>query len=246
MRLNLLCVFVIVLSIIFPVSQASGVGSNTYSFIGLKILEPDPVICMMEPHESIQPIFWEAGFTDSIMSASQEWVTIMKKETGGNWDFHYQFYFWEEHKNKAPSDFKQCNVFILFHNEYRGSELGYTSYSYSNSNHKYAIISIHTTVSVSHIDVGEYGNVIVEDIPLKLCVINKTMLHEFGHILGLGHYHNPYEKYSIMTPFLDYRECNDERVISGIDIYMLKMLYGNDGFEIRDNPIGLDKTVIIG
>ena len=241
--MKVIFVLIIIILVLLPTSAYSEISKN-YHFIGLKILEPNPTICIMEPDELIQPRFWEVGFIDSIISASQEWVTTMN-EVGGNWDFHYQFYSWEDHRDKTPSDYKQCNVFILFHNEYRGSELGYTGYDYSNSNHKYSIISIHTTIPINHIDISEYGNVIVNDVDLKLCVINKTMLHEFGHILGLGHYQNPYDKYSIMTPFLNYRECSEDRTITETDIDMLVMLYGSDGFEIRDNPIGLDRIVEI-
>ena len=241
--MKVIFVLIIIILVLLPTSAYSEFN-NTYKFIGFKILGPDPTICIMEPDELIQPRFWEVGFIDSILSASQEWVTTMN-EVGGNWDFHYQFYFWEEHKDKAPSDFKQCNVFVIFHNTYRGSELGYTSYSYSQSNHKYAIVSIHTTIDVNHIDVSEYDNIMVNNVDLDLCIINKTILHEFGHVLGLGHYQNPYEKYSIMTPFLNYRECDDDRTITEIDIGMLVMLYGSDGFEIRDNPIGLDRIVEI-
>jgi hypothetical protein len=217
---------------------------NIYELIGLKILKPNPTICIMEPDETMQSKFWEVGFIDKIISTSQEWVITMNKQ-GGNWDFNYEFHYWNDHKYKAPSDYKQCNVFILFDNDYRGNELGYTSFNYSNSNHKYAIITIHTEFPVKFTDIGEYGNTIIHNVELELCVIEKTILHEFGHILGLGHYQNPYEKKSIMTPFLNHKVCNDHRIITQIDIDMLIMIYGNDGFEIKDNPVILDKKIKI-
>ena len=234
------------LLLLVPITHAYATFDNIYEFIGLKIIKPDPTICIMEPDESIQPRFWEDNLINKMTTASQEWINTMNEETGGNWNFHYEFHYWNDHKYKAPSDYKQCNVFILFDNDYRGSELGYASYSYKNSNHKYAMVVIHTTFPVTFTDLGTYNNVITYDVPLKSCVIEKTMLHEFGHVLGLGHYQNPYEKESIMLPFLTHKECSEQRVITQIDIDMLVMLYGNDGFEIWDNPIGLDKKIRIG
>jgi len=224
----LIPIILIFLLLMMPIVTSSYAATNIklYSIIGLKIINPNPIMCIMEPYETLQPQFWSVDFINTIISASQEWANTMNK-VGGNWDISYEFHYWEDHKDKSTSDYKQCNIFVIFNNEIKRNELGRTQYSYSNSSHKYAIITIHTLFPSTFIDISEY---------------NKNIIR---HVLGLGHYQNPHDKNSIMKPFLNHKECSQNRTITNVEIFMLLMLYGEDGFELRHNPIGLDKIIII-
>ena len=63
--------FILISILVFMPITVGGEMSNKYYLIGLKILEPDPTMCIMEPNESIQHRFWEDNLINKMTTASQ-------------------------------------------------------------------------------------------------------------------------------------------------------------------------------
>lgn len=215
----------------------------------LRFTHPDnPTVCIMEPEPIIQDRFHEEVFkltVDSVLI----WQNDMKAYTGGNWFMSIFYYEYEEHFDKVPEDFPECNIFMEYREYNTGKEeettnnkaLGWTGFDFSKSWHKYAYVMTYlkSTEVNPHISLcigcEENSDLTVElrhkDLPLN--TINRIIMHEFGHALGIGHYIDdrdgkntlPSLMYPSLNPFKD-----NPFTLEEVDKEALRLIYDDDGF----------------
>lgn len=210
----------------------------------------NPVTCIMEPPPIIQDRFHDSIFIMTYESVRM-WSTEMHDYTGGDWFIPMRYYEYEDHFDKTPDDFRECNIFIEYR-QYNGSDgnphqsksaLGYTSFDFSSSLHQYAYVMV-------------FFEVTQENPRITLCIgcedkpetevtmditylsmpdesINRIIMHEFGHALGIGHYVDDDRRSnnidSLMYPSLDPFGTNTS-MIEVLDKEVLVVIYEEDGF----------------
>jgi hypothetical protein len=122
--------------------------------------------------------------------------------------------------------------------------MGTTSLDFSKSWHKYTYITIYLTAQEKApkitICLGtcekETG---VEGVPKEfpMNTIRNITIHEFGHAIGLGHYHSANKitgfSESAMNPMIN-PFSEDIWGVKANDVNMLIHLYGSNGFHSRD------------
>jgi predicted Zn-dependent protease len=210
----------------------------------------NPVTCIMEPPPNIQDKFHDTMFAMTYESV-RLWSTEMYDYTGGNWYIPMRYYEHEEHFDKTPDYFPECNIFIEYR-QYNGSDgnphksksaLGYTSFDFSKSSHQYAYVMVFfevtqenpkITLCIGCVDKPETEvTVNIEYIPILDEAINRIIMHEFGHALGIGHYIDDDTRLnnedSLMYPTLDPFGTNTY-TIEVLDKEVLIFLYHEDGF----------------
>ena len=209
--------------------------------------EKNPNVCIMEPDPLLQE-----RYNNEILKATYDSVRTWESElisyTGGNWSFDIWEYDYEQHFDKMTYDFPNCNIFIEYREYNTGNDgtdnmkaLGYTSFDFSNSWHKWSYIMVYlkATDTNPHISLcigcAENNNMVLtlEQRDLPLNTIKRIIMHEFGHALGLGHYiidiHLPNHIPSLMYPTLEPFKDNNSN-IELLDLEALKMIYTKDGF----------------
>ena len=212
------------------------------------IHKDNPNVCIMQPEPDLQERFHEEVL-DITINSVLNWQNEMKHMTGGNWFMPMEYHPYEEHFDKYPEDYKQCNIFIEYRHHNTGEEgtknknaLGFTAFDYSSSSHQYAYVLsyIHSPKLTPSInlclgcdDNDQSFKVEMTQLPLPSDTIQTIIMHEFGHALGIGHYiadqRNPQNLPSLMHPTLSPFEDNNYE-IQDIDKEMLIKLYTEDGF----------------
>lgn len=249
--MKLIFIFVIGL-FIFSLSPAYGYTAN-YETIE-KVFTKKPFVCILEPDYQQDPLLTQ-NHVESIMQDTEasihEWENLLKgrefsREQKEKWDIEYQKIPIEK---QSSFDFAKCNVYIHFKPEAPTKELqqvhaiGLANFE-ENENGKFAIIDIYYkqfSRCESHRDSNYiyYKFCYTEDIILSSQLAN-TVKHEFGHVLGLGHYladdptvNQAWAKPNVPHPSIMaiYRPDNpDERKISQLDIDTVRKIYGANGF----------------
>ncbi len=213
-----------------------------YKTINMRIA--DPTACVFEPEYDTE--YFRDHTRGHVIKAILEWQDKLEFTTDGDWLIPTYYVTWEQHINKSPSDFLDCNILISFEklndNPKKPNSMGYTYYSHSQSWHKYAhiVIFTHTTFTDKIvINFGENDTTIkTEPNRVKLSDIEFIVKHEFGHALGLLHHYNTdisNEKRSVMhesfVPNINYTMPLQPR-----DINAIIALYGEDGYGIPNPP----------
>ena len=210
----------------------------------------NPVTCIMEPPPDIQDRFHYSIFTMTYESV-KKWSSDMNDFTEGDWYIPMRYYEHETHFDKTPEDFPECNIFIEYR-KYNGSDgnphssetaLGYTSFDFSKSRHGFSYVMVFfeipqenpkISLCIGCVDQDE-ATITIEKkyVPVPDEAVNRVIMHEFGHALGIGHYiedrnksnNEPSLMYPTLNPFGD-----NSSVIETIDKEMLVKLYYKDGF----------------
>lgn len=216
-----------------------------------------PFVCILEPNYHQDHLLTE-NHVDSIMrdtvASLQEWENLLKvheiyREQKEKWDIEYQKIALDK---QDVYDYNKCNVYIHFKPEAPTKELqqvhaiGLANFK-ENENGRFAIIDIYYkqfSRCESHRDANYiyYKFCYKDDIILSSQLAN-TVKHEFGHVLGLGHYladdptvNQAWAKPNVPHPSIMaiYRPDNpDERKISQLDIDTIRKIYGVNGFVIK-------------
>lgn len=209
----------------------------------------NPNVCIMQPEPDLQERFHEE-ILDITINSVLSWQNEMIYLTGGNWFMPIEYHPYEEHFDKYPEDYKQCNIFMEYRHHNTGEEgtknkkaLGFTAFDFSKSNHQYSYVltymhSQKATPSISLClgcdDNDQSFKVEMTQLPLPSDTIQTIIMHEFAHALGVGHYvadqRDPLNIPSLMYPSLDPFDDNISYEIQDIDKDMLVELYTEDGF----------------
>ena len=202
----------------------------------------------MEPEPIVQDRFHEEVFDMTVQSVLI-WQNEMKTYTGGDWYMPISYYEHENHFDKTPEDFPECNIFIEFRERNTGEgegtpnkkALGWTGFDFSTSWHKWSYVMVYmkSPEMNPHISLcigcEENSDLTIElkhkDLPSD--TINRIIMHEFGHALGIGHYKDdrvgkntlPSLMYPTLNPFKE-----NSFKLEEVDKEALRMIYGDDGF----------------
>jgi len=207
-----------------------------------------PTVCIMEPSPNIQDRF-HSGIFNMTYESVNKWSSDMIDYTGGDWYMPIQYHEYETHFDKTPEDFPGCNIFIEYR-QYNGVDgkphksntaLGYTAFNHSKSWHQYSYVMVFFEIPQENpkislcigCDKDPTISVEVKHVELPDLTINRVIMHEFGHALGIGHYIEDNNKSnnveSLMYPTLNpFSELSID--ISEVDKEMLVKLYYKDGF----------------
>ena len=209
----------------------------------------NPNVCIMEPEPDLQERFHEEVLQITIDSVLN-WQNEMKILTGGNWFMPIEYHPHEEHFDKYPEDYTQCNIFMEYRHHNTGEEgtknkkaLGFTAFDFSKSSHQYSYVLVYMhspkltptiNLCIGCDDNDQSFTVELAQLPLPSDTIQTIIMHEFAHALGVGHYvadqRSPLNIPSLMYPSLDPFDENISYEIQDIDKTMLKNIYTHDGF----------------
>ena len=209
----------------------------------------NPTVCIFEPHPIIQERFHKDVFRATVNSVLI-WGNEMTQYTGGDWYMDIKYYEYKYHVDKVPTDFPECQILSVYEQINTGefnvkeTALGFTTFDFSRSSHQYSMIvtflQFYENRPNFSICIGECPNqpkptVSIEQVPKDLStnVVQKIIMHEFGHALSIGHYVEDRDKvnneYSMMYPNM--KPFSENRLeIGQVDKEMLKKIYGADGF----------------
>lgn len=239
--------FIIVWCIV-GLAFAGIVSANADEFDSLGIRHSsNPNVCIFEPH----PLFTDdqSGIINVSYNAINLWKDKMYEYMpNGDWEMPIYLIDIEDHHTKNALQFPTCNIMISFEyvNE-EASSLGYTGIMFNKSSHKFThiVVFTHDLRVTTHFEFDltkldhEEVRTSVNITPHSLTAIQNIITHEFGHGLGLGHYKiTDYPIYPKDTPWLDasvmYYSMNPEHtgvmIPTYVDIKMVEMIYGTDGF----------------
>jgi len=207
----------------------------------------NPVVCIMYPDPKVD------SRTDMIVevthSAINEWQTKIVNATGGNWNMTVTDHNWIEHRYADVDDYRECSIFITYPYGNDGESVGRATWDFSRSVHNYywLEIDLNTTERKIAIHFGEDGGTVSSNMKwmqIPESDIRNTVLHEFGHGLGLEHYYittdcrtEECDFSPIMYSKIDVFE-NEVKYVTEKDLNMLIRIYGEDGF-------GYPKPVVI-
>jgi hypothetical protein len=238
----------LLVSLIGFFSLQSAFGEDKYEVIRF-IHKDNPNVCIMQPEPDLQERFHEEVL-DITINSVLSWQDEMRNMTDGNWIMPLEYHQYEEHFDKYPEDYKQCNVFIEYRHHNTGEEgtkntkaLGFTAFDYSKSSHQYAYVLVYLyaekpTPTISLClgcdDNTDSFTVELAQLPLPSDTINRIIMHELGHSLGIGHYFTDQRVNnnipSLMFPTLEPFDKNISYDIENVDKEMLIKLYTEDGF----------------
>ena len=228
---------------------ASAYGEKLDVYDTLRITqERPPNVCIFEANPEITDN-WE-NLERVTYEAVNEWKVALENESNLLFLPIYGTIPWSDHAEKKATDYPWCNILINYEETSGTDSLGTTSIDFSKSWHKYMFINVYLAHEKEVINITLNAN---EDATVEtgkkltlypLNTVRNVVLHEFGHALGLGHYHiagainggvDSWKK-SLLVPSID---PFDEELIMKIqpsDLEMIRQLYGEDGF-IPTSPV---------
>lgn len=130
------------------------------------------------------------------------------------------------HYVKTTADLESCDVKVYVYGSYREfpgypAQTGaYTEVKYSDSGD-----NIDARVYLAPFVLHGDGKT---EINLPTYAFRNSAVHEFGHVLGLGHMQSP--KGYLMSPQFDFWEQKDQLPITTLEVSALVSVYGKDGF----------------
>ena len=228
------------------VTYAYGEKLDVYDTLRIKQERP-PTVCVFEANPEITDN-WE-NIEVVTYEAINEWKVALENESNLLFLPIYGTIPWSDHAEKKATDFPMCNILINYEESSGTEALGTTSIDFSKSWHKYMFINVYLNhyKSTINITLGETDAVVGTAStlkPLPLNSVKNIIMHEFGHALGLGHYHiagainggvTPW-KHSVMVPSIAPFDEELTMKIQPSDLEMIRQLYGKDGF-ISTYPI---------
>jgi len=199
-----------------------------------------PSVCIMYPDPEID------SRTDMLIdvthSAINEWQTKLVNATGGNWNMTVTDHPWIEHRYADIDNYPECTVFVTFPYGSDGESVGRATWDFSSSKRYYywLEIDLNTTEHKIAIHFGESGGTVSSNMvwmQIPELDIRNTVLHEFGHSLGLEHYYittNCIEEECDFSPIM-YSSIDvfegQVKYVTDKDINMVIRIYGEDGFD---------------
>lgn len=249
------------------VGVVTNAHADTFKTLGVRH-DDRPNVCIFEANPD-DLSRWKWAEIEAVTKTSiKAWETALEnKYPYGDWFIYiYDTVPYEEHKDKTPDDYRECNVLITFEKENntdRKDAMGTTAIDFSKSYHKFMYIIVYLesySGNTIKLDLGDLKTnstetdgtrhffFKIEKNPLPIQAIKNIVLHEFGHALGVSHYNTteaflPEERdtdRSIMSPQLNPYETKLDYNLRDVDIEMIKMLYGGDGWRGYD-PIYIPK-----
>lgn len=209
-----------------------------------------PDVCIFNPDPEMDG---DRAYNFEVLTkiSVNKWVEALQEHyPKGDWELkvHDPISF-VEHDKAPASDYKHCNILLTFEiidSDMNSERLGMTQINFSNSNHKYMIITVFTyQFDNSEIMLSDDGKTITRQIiPHSLDTIQSVITHELGHAFGLFHY-------NISTPLrvdeigsdrsVMYPSLNPEKLgtvdIKPPEIYMIGQIYGEDGWGGYEYPV---------
>ena len=233
-----------------PISDIYAENGEYSKFNSLKLRhDTNPNVCLFEVNPDIYDD-WE-GLKYITISAIEEWIIKLENfYPNGDWGVSIETISWVEHENKKVEKFTNCNIMINYEKLSGGNALGTTSLNFNQSWHKFMFINVflESEKVKTLITLGDgLKNTTVERIgdvrSLSLLAIKNVIVHEFGHGIGLGHYnsdksHNVKTNYmrSVMVPYIDPFNINQELYVTYLDIVMIGEIYGENGWN-KPTPV---------
>ena len=213
-----------------------------------------PTVCIFQPDDSrIDKQRWNNWYLES-SHAIQTWESVLKQSGSGNWNISVV--------NVPISEldrlnYGECDITVKFVEKipYKGQYVFGIAY-YGTGYIEIAYSSFYScgTVYDTELNIIVNSYCLTDDFFRSKQMAN-TLKHEFGHIIGLGHYRgydssitqNWYDTGVGAPSIMAWIEPNEEwREISQIDVKEVRKIYGNTGFgKFRNNdmPIFHDRVI---
>lgn len=235
-----------------PVSASEGYFENDY---GKQVSHP-PTVCIFQPDDSrINETTWKIWYTDT-KRGIDIWRSVLEQSGGENWNISVE----EIPLDKADLlNHSACDIKIEFvekpyiENGKYANALGWASVGSGNIKIVYSSFDYCGKEYNSEFDIYVHSYCFSDNIERSRYMAN-TVQHEFGHIIGLGHYRGYDNSFTqkwydtkIGAPsIMAYKPSNEElREITQIDVQKIHEIYGSKGFGNKVNDIPLFREPVI-